>query len=126
LHHGIPQGPEPSAFLAECLLFDSDAKKFESIKYLRYVDDIKLMAKNEVLLRHALLKLDLASKELGLVPQAQKIEVRKANSLEEIQKTVPSPIVSEDTKIKANNYSQKELVSIFRKSLTKKKQRMVY
>lgn len=119
LHHGIPQGPEPSSFLAECLLFYFDAKKLKNVKYLRYVDDIKLMAKNEVPLRRALLKLDLVSKELGLVPQAQD-EVRKVNSLEEIQKTVPSPIASEDTKIKANNYSQKELESVFRKSLVKK------
>jgi len=120
LKHGIPQGPEPSSFLAECLLFYFDAKKLKDVKYLRYVDDIKLMAKNEVLLRRALLNLDLASKELGLVPQALKIEVRKISSLKEIWKNLPSPIASEYTKNKVNNYSQKELRTMFRESIVKK------
>jgi Reverse transcriptase (RNA-dependent DNA polymerase) len=43
LHHGIPQGPEPSAFLAECVLFSFDAIRFKDVSYLRYIDDIKLM-----------------------------------------------------------------------------------
>lgn len=94
LGHGVPQGPEPSAFLAECFLFHFDARTFRQVKDLRYVDDIKLMAKDEVPLRRALLRLDLASKELGLVPQAQKIRLRKVTSLEEIQKTIPSAVAA--------------------------------
>jgi hypothetical protein len=39
LHHGIPQGPEPSAFLAECVLFEFDAIRFKNVAYLRYIDD---------------------------------------------------------------------------------------
>lgn len=125
LHHGIPQGPEPSSFLAECLLFHFDAINFQNVKYFRYVDDIKLMAKEEVSLRRALLKLDLASKELGLVPQAQKIEIRKINSLDEIKKTVPSPIASEEVKTKSTNYTQKELLSMFKGSLSKRNEEWV-
>ena len=55
LHHGIPQGPEPSAFLAECVLLDFDKLRFKGVVYLRYLDDIKLMANDELPVRKALL-----------------------------------------------------------------------
>ncbi len=125
IRHGVPQGPEPSSFLAECLLFHIDAKKFKNVKYLRYSDDIKLMAKDRIPLRRALLRLDLESKELGLVPQAQKIDVKKADSLEEVLKTIPSPIASEKVKPKALFYSQKELSQMFRNSIIKKNKEWV-
>jgi hypothetical protein len=118
--HGVPQGPEPSAFLAECFLFHFDAKTFKQVKYLRYVDDIKLMAKDEAPLRRALLRLDLASKELGLVPQAQKIRLRKVASLQEIQKTIPSVVASATAMNPTSPQSQKELITMFRRSLRKR------
>jgi retron-type reverse transcriptase len=90
--HGIPQGPEPSAFLAECILFHFDAENYRNVKYARYIDDIRLMAKGESTIRRALLRLDLQSKELGLVPQAQKIECRKVKDVEELLNNVPSEL----------------------------------
>jgi len=63
--HGVPQGPEPSAFLAECFLFHFDSADYRGVKYFRYIDDIRLMAKDEIPTRRALLRLDLRSKELG-------------------------------------------------------------
>jgi len=124
--HGIPQGPEPSAFLAECFLFHFDGKMFKNVKYLRYVDDIKLMAKSDVPLRRALLKLDLASKELGLVPQAQKIEPpKKVASLKEIQKTIPSAVALSVTIDQNSTSTQKELMKMFRKSLQKEKKQWI-
>jgi hypothetical protein len=83
------------------------------------VDDIKLMAKDEVPLRRALLKLDLASKERGLVPQAQKIELRQVTSLEEIHKTIPSAVASVAAMNPTSAQSQKELITMFRRSLRK-------
>ena len=77
LKHGVPQGPEASAFLAECFLLHFDEQKFKNVTYLRYIDDIKLMGKSRSSVRKALVKLDLESKHLGLVPQAQKIELKK-------------------------------------------------
>jgi hypothetical protein len=122
IQHGIPQGPEPSAFLAECFLFYFDALKFKRSHYFRYVDDIKLMAKDEVAVRRALLKLDIASKELGLVPQAQKIELRQVNSLSELVKSVPSNVASISTTKLVNQKYQKRLTRIFRASIHKSKQ----
>ena len=43
--HGIPQGPEASALLAEVLLADFDAQTYPDVRYVRYVDDVKLLGK---------------------------------------------------------------------------------
>lgn len=118
LRHGLPQGPEASAFLAECVLFRFDAIKFRNVRYLRYVDDIKLMSKQEVLLRRALLKLDLMSKELGLVPQAQKISIGKVEHVEQLTKIIPSQVVAEIER--AGKGSQKLVYAMFTKSLSRK------
>lgn len=120
MHHGIPQGPEPSAFLAECFLFSFDALRFKGIHYLRYVDDIKLMAKDEVPVRRALVKLDIASKQLGLVPQAQKIECRRVAKLEDLRKNIPSHVAALGTTMRVTAASQRRLERIFRRSLRKK------
>lgn len=71
VRHGIPQGPEASVFLAECILFSLDSVRLPNVKYFRYIDDIRLMSDEESHVRRALLRLDLESKKLGLVPQAQ-------------------------------------------------------
>jgi hypothetical protein len=123
LHHGIPQGPEPSAFLAECVLFSFDAMRFKDVAYLRYIDDIKLMGKYETQVRRALLKLDIASKELGLVPQAQKIECRRVSSVDELRKNVPSRIASVAPNSQVTKTTHRRLERIFRRSLRKEKGR---
>ncbi|MCA9640579.1 MAG: hypothetical protein KC492_07775 [Myxococcales bacterium] len=116
VRHGVPQGPEPSAFLAECFLAHFDAKHFKDVRYLRYVDDIKLMSREEVPARRALLRLDLLSKEVGLVPQAQKIELRKVADVGEILKSVPSALASAREDLK-DSASQRELLKHLRESL---------
>jgi hypothetical protein len=90
--HGIPQGPEPSAFLAEIILSDFDRAGYRNVVYLRYVDDIKLLGKDFPPVRRALLRLDLQAKRLGLVPQSQKIEIRRVTDIAGQLKSVPSNI----------------------------------
>jgi hypothetical protein len=119
MHHGIPQGPEPSAFLAECFLFPFDAIRFKAIIYLRYVDDIKLMGKDEIPVRRALVKLDIASKQLGLVPQAQKIECRRVAKLDELRKNIPSHVAAVAPATRVTASTQKRLERIFRRGLRK-------
>jgi hypothetical protein len=125
--HGVPQGPEPSAFLAECFLFHFDDKDYRTVEYFRYVDDIRLMAKDESLIRRALLKLDLQSKELGLVPQAQKIECRKVESVDEVLKNIPSAFAGsaagDDSETKRPN--QSDFIMTFRQSIRKQSKHWV-
>ncbi len=74
--HGIPQGPVPSGLVAEVVLrhFDS-TDRHRSLRYFRYVDDIRLFAKDETSLRHELFNLDIRSKEIGLFPQSSKVSI---------------------------------------------------
>jgi len=92
--HGLPQGPEASALLAECFLLPFDQLTFRRVTYLRYVDDVKLFAENEGVVRRGLVRLDIESKKLGLVPQAQKMSVRRVSQASDVLKVLPSSIAS--------------------------------
>lgn len=91
--HGIPQGPLPSGLLSECVLMHFDLKNTwtKDVRYFRYVDDIRLLARDEKSLQKRLIQLDLQSKEIGLFPQASKREVRRVNDIEEVIKTISYP-----------------------------------
>ena len=68
--HGIPQGPLTSGLISDIVLhvFDINKRIPKEVKYFRYVDDIKLLARNELSLRKALIVLDYTSKMVGLFP----------------------------------------------------------
>ena len=92
--HGIPQGPLASGMLSEAVLQHLDNAGEQGGRrtiYLRYVDDIKILAKTERDLRAKLIKLDIASKEVGLFPQTAKINIRKISDPEDEIKSVSRP-----------------------------------
>lgn len=93
-NHGIPQGPLSSGLLAEVVLkhFDDQRLSAYDVKYFRYVDDIRLFAKKEEHLRHALVALDRISKDVGLFPQSGKIDIHLVKDIEEELKSVSNPI----------------------------------
>jgi hypothetical protein len=88
--HGIPQGPLSSGLLSECVLrhFDDHAPASRTIRYFRYVDDIRLFAKNEKEIRRRLVLLDRISKEIGLFPQSSKIDIHRVRDIESEIKTI--------------------------------------
>lgn len=90
--HGIPQGPQPSGLLSECVLryFDSNSKN-NKVKYFRYVDDIRLLAKSEKELRKKLVDLDQQSKNIGLFPQSSKIDIHQIANIEDEIKSISHP-----------------------------------
>lgn len=92
--HGIPQGPLASGLLAEVVLkhIDDRGSRAGDTKYLRYVDDIKILAKSENVLRQRLVALDLASKEIGLFPQSSKVNIRRVTDPFEEIKSVSRPV----------------------------------
>lgn len=102
--HGIPQGPMCSGIVAECVLraFDNcPVASNGNVKYLRYVDDIKIMANTENELRKQLLELDRCSKRVGLFPQSSKINIHKIEDIRDEIKTIsipdlPSPFPKEE------------------------------
>lgn len=91
--HGIPQGPLASGMLSEAVLqhIDSAGERGRKTVYLRYVDDIKILAKNEDELRRKLIALDISSKEIGLFPQTAKINIRKIAHPRDEVKSVSRP-----------------------------------
>lgn len=110
--HGIPQGPLSSGLLAEVVLhhFDAGRTARNGVRYLRYVDDIRLFAQSEGDLRRAVAELDYLSKDVGLFPQAAKTAVRKVSDIEEELKTVSKPEVT-DLDLDADAVSQKALTA---------------
>jgi hypothetical protein len=85
--HGIPQGPIGSAFLADLYLLYLDLNMKGSkldIRYIRYVDDIRIFSRNEKTANKSIAYLDLLARDLGLIPQASKIFISQANTLDEI------------------------------------------
>lgn len=91
--HGIPQGPLSSGLLSEVVLSHFDALKLSGVefRYMRYVDDIRMFAKNEHDLRRLLVSLDLMSKDIGLFPQSGKIGIHRVANIETELKSVSNP-----------------------------------
>lgn len=91
--HGIPQGPLGSGLLAEVVLqhFDQHYGTRGTLAYLRYVDDIRLFASKESDLRKMLVTLDMLSKDVGLFPQAGKIEIHEVKDIDKELKSISNP-----------------------------------
>lgn len=87
--HGIPQGPIASAFLADLYLLHLDlefkikARKLDT-RYIRYVDDIRIFSKDKATGQKSIAYLDLLARDLGLIPQANKILVHEITDLNEL------------------------------------------
>lgn len=102
--HGIPQGPIGSSFLADLYLLHLDLEVKNTkldIKYLRYVDDIRIFSKDDITAQKAIACLDLFARDLGLIPQANKIlisEIDDLNKLLRHQKSKLSLISKEHKK----------------------------
>jgi retron-type reverse transcriptase len=95
VHHGIPQGPIASDFLAEVFLLPLDeAMKKTGIPYIRYVDDIRVLAKTEPDARRAAMTLELECRRLSLIPQSSKFSVARASNLTEALGALPSIVES--------------------------------
>ena len=84
LGHGIPQGPIASNFIGEIYLLPVDIKLNENnIKYLRYVDDIKIFGASKEEVLNGIILLESECKERGLIPQAKKYEIINATTIDE-------------------------------------------
>lgn len=114
LGHGIPQGPISSALIGEIYLLPVDKKlKKKNIKYVRYVDDIKIFGKSKQEVQEAIITLELECKERGIIPQSKKYEIKKAENIEEAIGKFPS-LQSEEKKVILGN--KKEVYEIFIRS----------
>ena len=88
--HGLPQGPLASGFLAECFLFPIDRALQKLRAYMRYVDDVRLLAATEDEVRADLIEVEHHCRERGLIPQTGKFSIKRARSVEEAVGMLPS------------------------------------
>jgi retron-type reverse transcriptase len=116
--HGIPQGPLPSSFMAECVLhlLDRRMTKLSDSVYFRYVDDITVMSRNEKDATQLLARIELCCRELGLVPQLKR-PIHKPTDIEDLMFPEPSPMqtIPYPAKVsrKQNDLSRKIFLSCF-------------
>ena len=124
---GIPQGPQASGIIAEAVLGEYDSyieilQKQYKFKYFRYVDDIKVLAKDEETVRWVLFLLDKKSKELGMFPQASKVSVHKIENIEDEVKQISKPLfedeIEEDEKKENAERNIQKLVKSNSKDIT--------
>ena len=118
--HGIPQGPLPSSFMAECVLHKLDRRmtRPRNSIYFRYVDDITLMSENEKDATKLFARIEILCRELGLVPQIKR-PIQRLNYIEDLMFPEPSPIQSSlydpgRVPKKQNDFSRKVFLSCFR------------
>jgi hypothetical protein len=91
LNHGIPQGPLASNLIAEIYMLPVDKKlNKKNIKYVRYVDDIKIFGKTREEVLSGAILLERECKERGLIPQSKKYEIINASTIEEAIGKFPS------------------------------------
>jgi len=88
--HGLPQGPLASDFLAECFLLPIDLPLQKRRGYMRYVDDVRLFGATEDEVRADLIELERHCRERGLIPQAGKFEIKRAQSVQDAMGMLPS------------------------------------
>ena len=89
--HGIPQGPIASDVLAEFLLLPIDEQLMQKrIKYVRYVDDIRIFGRTENEVRKAALYLEETCRERGLIPNGDKYSIKYAANVREALGRLPS------------------------------------
>lgn len=82
--HGIPQGPIASAYIGEIIFLDIDKPMMsaqDEFFYLRYVDDVRLFAKDEDRVREGIIHLEQLCRDKGLVPQTKKTAIFRAESV---------------------------------------------
>jgi len=119
--HGIPQGPIGSSFLADLYLLHLDLEMKESkldIRYIRYVDDIRIFSKNKITSQRAIAYLDLLSRDLGLIPQVSKILFAEVNDIDKLLR-------HQKSKLSAINKEYKKKGSLRSKTHQKLKERFL-
>src|SRR5690606_13993524 len=104
--------------LAECIMLDIDLEMQKLTRYVRYVDDIRILGTNELEVLKGINILDTLTRKKGLIPHSGKYGMRKANSKYEAIGKLPS---LSSGRTGQNSFTQKRLIATFYKSLSKKK-----
>ncbi|MEM5777845.1 MAG: RNA-directed DNA polymerase, partial [Candidatus Aenigmatarchaeota archaeon] len=117
--HGIPQGPITSSLIGEIYLLPIDLElKKKNIKYVRYVDDIKIFGKSREECLEGVILLEKECKERGLIPQSKKFGIIKADKVEDAIGKFPSITLQEKKYFFSDT---KETARIFKEAFNEEK-----
>jgi retron-type reverse transcriptase len=84
ISRGVPQGCLASDFFANIFLYEFDKElSVQEYHYLRYVDDIRLLARTREAVQQGLIRIDRTLKTMGLLIQTNKTTVREISSFAE-------------------------------------------
>jgi retron-type reverse transcriptase len=84
ISRGVPQGCLASDFFANIFLYEFDKElSVQEYHYLRYVDDIRLLARTREAVQQGLIRIDRTLKTLGLLIQTNKTTVRRISNFAE-------------------------------------------
>ncbi|OJV39390.1 MAG: hypothetical protein BGO25_00915 [Acidobacteriales bacterium 59-55] len=112
--HGIPQGPIASDFLAEIFLLPLDEAMVKAgIPYIRYVDDIRVLAKTEDEVRRAAVVLEMECRRWSLIPQGSKFKVSYARDVSQALGTLPSIAESTGQEADEIDLDEAEALKVF-------------
>ncbi len=84
MSRGIPQGSNASDYLANLYLLDIDREMIaQGYRYVRYVDDVRILGPDKATVQRGLICFDMELKRAGLVPQVTKTTVHKIENIDE-------------------------------------------
>lgn len=116
MKQGIPQGPLSSNLIGEIYMLPIDESlQKQNIKYVRYVDDIKIFGKSREEVIRGVIQLERLCKQRGLIPQSKKYEIFEAKNITEAVGKMPSLTTVERKKIIK---SEEEAVSLFESAIS--------
>jgi hypothetical protein len=82
MSRGIPQGSNASDYLANLFLYDIDREMIvQGYNYLRYVDDVRILAAEKSVVQRGLILFDLELKRAGLVAQVSKTSIHEISDI---------------------------------------------
>jgi retron-type reverse transcriptase len=104
ISRGVPQGCLASDFFANIFLHEFDKElAVQEYHYLRYVDDIKLLARTREAVQQGLIYIDRTLKTVGLLIQANKTTVRQISNFAEEADRMASKLSQIDHRINEPN-----------------------
>jgi retron-type reverse transcriptase len=113
LSRGVPEGYETSDLLATLFLLPVDEYLVRGFRYLRYVDDIRILSPNRDVASRALVALDLELKARALVLQTRKTGLEEVKSLEDEKDRLRRRLSQISVRISLGENQQDELKELF-------------
>lgn len=110
---GIPQGYEASDILATMFLVPVDEKISRNFNYIRYVDDIRIVAGSRERAMRGLAELDMYLKKHSLSIQTKKTAIKKVVDVDKEKEKISKKLSKIDSAVSRGDDVENELMQLF-------------